>query len=212
VTWGLLPWTRRHTLISCSVWEATPGKEVKSPEGLDSLSARVSGLRRRTLVSGLAVTFRELRGVGVGDQRTATGFRHLDQQLPVDRVLGDVPQLHQPEMIRFALHPMDHVLPLAIEPQQVALFESQHVRPFAMCVIDVMDSTSSALVPAPRQVRQVRRQARGRAAELERAAGEQSSAIEGLRDYSIEDRLDGVCDRVSQKWQGNRIDALGRRP
>jgi hypothetical protein len=75
---------------------------------------------------------------------------------------------------------MDHVLSLAIEPQQVALFESQHVRLFAMCVIDAIDNTPSALVPAPRQVRQVRRQACGSWAELERPAAERGPDREAV--------------------------------
>jgi hypothetical protein len=45
-------------------------------------------------VAKLAVTLRELGRVGAGDQRAVTGFRHLDQQIPIDRMLDDVLQLH----------------------------------------------------------------------------------------------------------------------
>src|SRR5690242_14590322 len=70
----------------------------------------------------------ELSRFGTGHQRVVTGFGHLDQQLTIDRMLGDVQQLYEPQMIGAALPSVDHVLVLAVGAQETALWASQHVR------------------------------------------------------------------------------------
>ena len=72
---------------------------------------------------------RELR-VGTGQQRVVPGFGYLDQQLPVHRMLGDVKQLYEPQMIGAAPPSVDHVLSLGVGAQEMALWASQHGRPF----------------------------------------------------------------------------------
>ena len=90
----------------------------------------------RACCRAFVALFPELSRFGTGNQRVVTGFGHLDQQLPIDRMLGDVQQLYEPQMIGAALPSVDHVLSLAVGVQETALWASQHVRLLEIWLIE----------------------------------------------------------------------------